>query len=250
MAEHIPGGDGGASKLPYVPLPGGLTDPSGTARAVFDTIAESYDAARPGYPSGALDDLRRRCGLDAHSQVLEIGCGTGQATRDLAPVGAAIHCLEPGRALADLSRRNLASAGNVRVSTTAFEDLNEEPRSYDVIISATAFHWIDPALSFAKAARLLRSGGSLALLTNTHASGGNHTEEGFARGVRRLHRQLAPEIGSWTYPTVAELCERAQAGGDIAAVWSRIERKLAAPANSERPLRGARDFPIPMDGQL
>lgn len=229
MDEPVPNVDGGDSELPYVPLPGGLTDARRTAREVFDAVAEIYDVARPGYPSQALGDLARRCGLDAHSRVLEIGCGTGQATRDLASVGAAIHCLEPGRALADLARRNLASAGNVRVSVTTFEDLEEEPRSYDVIVSATAFHWIDPAVSFAKAARLLRTGGSLALLTNAHASGGNHTEEGFALQVRRLHQQLAPEIGSWTFPTVDELRRRAEEGGDIAAVWSRIDRKLADP---------------------
>jgi SAM-dependent methyltransferase len=229
MDERMSGAGVGGSEMPYVPLPGGLADPRRTARAVFDTIAEIYDVARPGYPSQALRDLAGRCGLNAHSQVLEIGCGTGQATRDLAPIGAAIHCLEPGRALADLARRNLASAANVQVSTTAFEDLEEEPRSYDVIVSATAFHWVDPAVSFAKAAQLLRTGGSLALLTNAHAHAGNHTEEDFAREVRRLHQQLAPEIGSWTFPTVDELRERARAAGDIAAVWSRIDRKLADP---------------------
>lgn len=229
VIERVPEDDDGGSELPYVPLPDGLTDPRGTARTVFDTVAEIYDVARPGYPPEAFGELTRRCGVDANSLVLEIGCGTGQATRDLAPVGAVIHCLEPGRALAGLARQNLASATNVQVSTTTFEDLQEKPQSYDVIVSATAFHWIDPAVSFAKAARLLTSGGSLALLTNAHASGGNHTEESFARDVRRLHRQLAPEIGSWTFPTVDELRERALAGGDIAAAWSRIDRKLADP---------------------
>lgn len=214
---------------PYVPLPAGLRDPRQDARAVFDDIAELYDAARPGYPAAAIRDLVERCAIGPASQVLEVGCGTGQATRDLARTGATIHCVERGAGLAALARRNLAAAANVRVTTTTFEDAAEAPEGYDAIVSATAFHWIDPSVSFAKAFRLLRPGGSLGLLTNAHGAGGTHTRPPLAAAIRDLHRRFAPDLASWTFPSSDDLRQRCAAGGDIAEVWARVERKLADP---------------------
>jgi SAM-dependent methyltransferase len=223
------GGTARAKCLPYVPLPRDLIDPREEARAVFDRIAVLYDAARPGYPPEVLAELQACCNLGPASQVLEIGCGSGQATRLLTASGAAIQGLEPGPALADLVRENLAGSPNVRIVTTTFEAADEEPGAYDLIVSATAFHWTDPDVSFAKAARLLRPGGSLALVTNAHGSTGTHTDERIAQPIRDLHRRFALEVGSWTFPTYEDVRARAEAGGDIAAVWSRVERKLAEP---------------------
>jgi SAM-dependent methyltransferase len=220
---------GAGQGLPYVPLPAGLRDPRRQARAVFDGIAEHYDAARPGYPAEAIGDLVERCDIGPASHVLEVGCGTGQATRDLARTGAAIHCVERGADLAKLARRNLAAAANVSITTTTFEALAEAPGQYDAIVSATAFHWIDPRVSFAKAFRLLRPGGSLGLLTNAHGAGGTHAQQPLADAIRDLHRRFAPEVGSWTFPSADDLRARSEAGGDIAQVWARLERKLADP---------------------
>jgi SAM-dependent methyltransferase len=216
-------------RFPYVPLPSGLADPRQEARTVFEGVASLYDAARPGYPPDAITDLTARCHLGPTIRLLEVGCGTGQATRDLARSGASIHCLEPGAALAGLARRNLSASANVRVTNTTLEDAADEPGAYDAILSATAFHWIDPHLSFAKASGLLRPGGWLALMTNAHGSDGTHTQEPMAGAIRDLHRQFAREIGSWTFASLADIRRRAEAGGDIAAVWSRVERKLAEP---------------------
>jgi protein-L-isoaspartate O-methyltransferase len=101
--------DGGTARarcLPYVPLPRDLIDPRDQARAVFDRIAVRYDAARPGYPPEVLAELQACRNLGPASQVLEIGCGSGRATRLLTASGAAIQGLEPGPALADLAREN------------------------------------------------------------------------------------------------------------------------------------------------
>jgi SAM-dependent methyltransferase len=214
---------------PYIPLPRGLANPRAQAGAVFGQFAGLYDEGRPGYPPEVFDELTRRCGLVREARVLEIGCGTGQATRDLAASGAAIRCVEPGAELAELARRNLADAPNVTIETTTFEAAHGQPGSYDIVVSATAFHWIDPHVSFVKAARLLRPGGSLALLTNAHGAGGTHTDQRIAQPIRELHRRLAPQVGDWAFPSAEVLRERAQAGGDIAAVWARVERKLADP---------------------
>jgi SAM-dependent methyltransferase len=213
------------------PLPAGPSDPRERGRAIFDQFANLYDYARPGYPAAVFTTLTVCCGLVPDSRVLEIGCGTGQATRELAQSGAAIRCLEPGAALARLARKNLAALPNVTVGATTFEGADEQPASYDIVFSATAFHWIDPHVSFAKAARLLRPGGWIALLTNAHSAGGTDTEEPIAGAITELHRRLVPEIGDWTFPSADQIHEQATAGGDLGAVWARVEPKLGeAPA--------------------
>ncbi len=215
----------GKERPACIPRPARLVDPRQQARTVFDEIAGLYDAARPGYPSEAITDLLARGEVGPASRVLEIGCGTGQATRDLAASGAALECLEPGPRLAARARQHLARFPNVRVSVTTFEAAQAEPGAYDVIVSATAFHWIDPSVAFDKAANLLRPGGSLALLTNAHGSAGTHTDERIAGAIRDLHGRLAAEVGAWT--SLDDIRRRVNAGGDIAAVWSRVEPKLA-----------------------
>lgn len=212
----------------YIPLPRGLDQPR-SAGAVFDSLADLYDRARPGYPEELVGDLILSCGIGPTTRLLEVGCGTGQLTRQLVPFGPDILCVEAGQALAELARANLAEHPRVRVVTARFEEFEGEASSYDVVISATAFHWVDPTVSFAKAAALLRPGGWLVLLTNAHVVGGSHTDPRFAEPVRRLHDELAPELGSWQYPSADEVTERAAASGDIAAVWSRIDRKTGEP---------------------
>lgn len=219
---------------PYIPLPGGLVEPRQTAGAVFDSIADLYDRVRPRYPAGAVDDLLDACAVTAATRIIEIGCGTGQLTMALARTGASILAAEPGAALAALARANLADHPAVEVRTTRFEDLEASPRSFDLVVAATSFHWVDPLVGYRKAALLLRPGGSLVLLTNAHTAGGTHTEPAFANAVRRLHHRLAPGIGDWSFPTADEVTERATAGGDIAAVWARIDRNLADPPGVSR----------------
>jgi len=99
-------------------------------------------------------------------RVLEIGCGTGQATRPLAERGLAVVCVELGADLAAYTRRNLAAFPNVRIVNERFESW-EPDGEYDAVVSFTAFHWIDPDVRFAKPARILRTGGALAVV-ETH----------------------------------------------------------------------------------
>jgi SAM-dependent methyltransferase len=160
---------------------------------------------------------------------LEIGCGTGQLTVDLVTSGAPIVCAEPGPSLAEVARGKLSRFPNVEVVISSFEDFETSTLGFDVVVSATAFHWVDPKLSYAKAAVLLRSRGWLALVTNTHSRGGTHTDERIAERVRHLHRRLAPEVGEWDFPAAEQIQHRALSGGDIASVWARVERKLSDP---------------------
>jgi SAM-dependent methyltransferase len=141
-------------------------------RATFDEDPARYDRARPGYPDELFADLARLAGLGPHSRILEIGCGTGQATRPPARLGATVVAVELSAGAAAVARRNLAEFPAVTVEVGAFEDWTPPAEPFDLVIAATAFHWIDPAVRYAKTADVLRPGGSLAVVRTEHVLGG------------------------------------------------------------------------------
>jgi len=141
-------------------------------RGVFDAVADRYDRIRPGYPDGLFADLRRLAGVGPGCRLLEVGCGTGQATVPLAEAGCRIVAVELGANLAARAAENLARFPDVTVEVAAFEDWTPPPEKFDVVFTATAWHWLDPAVRVAKAASLLRPGGALAIVETEHVAGG------------------------------------------------------------------------------
>jgi SAM-dependent methyltransferase len=141
-------------------------------RATFDEAAELYDRARPGYPPALFEDLAELADLGPGSRVLEIGCGTGQATLPLAERGYTVVAVELGAGLAAVARRKLADFPAVSVVVAAFEDWPLPVQPFDAVVSATAFHWLDPAIRVAKSADALRAGGTLATISTHHVAGG------------------------------------------------------------------------------
>ncbi|MFE7573300.1 class I SAM-dependent methyltransferase [Streptomyces sp. NPDC057521] len=172
-------------------------------RRTFDEDAELYDRARPGYPVALYDDLAELAGARRGSRVLEVGCGTGQATVPLARRGCRITAVEAGPSMAAVARRNLAGAADVEVVTAAFESWPLPAEPYDTVLVVTAFHWIDPAVRVPKAADALRTDGALAVVRTQHVQGG--TEEFFLE-VQRCYEQFDPATKPGTRPpTTAEV---------------------------------------------
>jgi len=132
----------------------------------FDSVAGLYDRVRPGYPEELFDDLVRLSGIPKHGRILEIGPGTGQATLPLARRGFSILGLELGKSMARRCRKNLRAFPGVEIRNLAFEDWEIEPGAFDMVLAATAFHWIPARIAFPRCDRALKSGGSLALLWN------------------------------------------------------------------------------------
>ncbi len=146
----------------------------------FNSVASLYDAARPLYPDAVLDDLVALTSLQPGDHVLEIGCGTGQITVPLAEGGVRITALEPGADLAAIARSKLAAHRGAAVVERRFEDYDLPREPFDLVVSATAFHWVDPSIRVTKAARALKPGGYLAII-HTHWGVGTHPD---AFGVR------------------------------------------------------------------
>lgn len=172
---------------------GELKEDLGRLRSTFDGMATLYDEARPGYPERLFDDLAALSAVGPGAQVLEIGCGTGQATLPLARRGYCVFCVELGENMAVMTRGKLADHPESRVIASSFEDWPlEEEGIFDLVISATAFHWVDPEIRYRKSAEALWAGGSLALIWNAHDPEGS--SEGFPEALADVHRREAPEL--------------------------------------------------------
>jgi SAM-dependent methyltransferase len=172
-------------------------------RATFGQDAELYDRARPGYPAQLFADLAELAGLDPHSRVLEIGCGTGQATRPLAQLGYTVVAVELSADMATVARRNLRQFPNVTVDVSEFEQWTPPATPFDLVVSASAFHWIDPSIRVAKAADILRPDGTLALIHSEHVAGG--TERFFADAQNCYERFDPKTTPGWRQQLAADI---------------------------------------------
>jgi len=142
---------------------------------VFDEVADEYDRTRPVYPDALVDRACEVAGLGPGDPVLEIGCGTGQLTRSLIGRGLRVTAVEPGGNLMRLAGQNLAGAGagpdsgpgpgSVEFVNARFEDAALPGGYFRAAFSASALHWVDPAVGWRKIAGVLAAGGTLALLS-------------------------------------------------------------------------------------
>jgi SAM-dependent methyltransferase len=129
------------------------------ARALsFGAVAEAYERFRPGYPAELLELVMAYAGGPIRT-ALEIGAGTGKATRLFAQGGIAVTATEPDAAMLAEMRKHLPA--NVTTVQAAFEDLPPDS-SYDLVYSAAALHWTNPEGRWARMAALVRPGGVLA----------------------------------------------------------------------------------------
>lgn len=161
-------------------------------RGLFDDVAELYQQTRQSYPSEVVDTVLTTAGVGPGAAVLEIGCGTGQLTAALAGRDLRVTALDIGTAMVAATRR-VVTDPMVSVEVSSFEDYEPEG-PFDLIVSATAFHWVDPKVGWEKARRLLRAtNGWLALLTT-----GERYQEPLRTSLRELWMKYSRETIAWT----------------------------------------------------
>jgi len=130
-------------------------------RRLFGLDPAAYDSARPGHASEVYEILVERCGLAAGTWVLEVGPGTGQATRRLLDLGAQVLALEPDPALAAYLEDTLST--RIEVQVVALEEAEPASARFDLAVAASSFHWVDEELGLAKLFEAVRPGGWVAL---------------------------------------------------------------------------------------
>jgi len=173
-----------------------------TARASFHSVAALYDEARPGYPHQAFDDLVTLTKLTSGSHLLEIGSGTGHATLPLAEHGFHIDCIELGEEMAFVARAKLAAFPRVTITVADFDNWHSEAR-YDLALSASAWHWLNPATRTPRIAELLAHQGRIATLRNIHVQ--SDAIAAFLEATQRIYAELVPALAQEGIPRAEEI---------------------------------------------
>ncbi len=162
----------------------------------FDDAAQLYDEVRPRYPEEIVEHIIAFAALPVHGRVFEVGCGTGQMTLPFAQRGYTVVALDQGERLAALATQHCQPYPQVRVVPCAFEAWQDASGSYDLFLSAQAFHWIDPAYGFARAAELLKTGGTIALVWTADRSQGS----AFWQATAPIYDTYNPQTSSGNLP--------------------------------------------------
>ncbi|MFJ3790497.1 class I SAM-dependent methyltransferase [Kitasatospora sp. NPDC090091] len=130
----------------------------------FGGVAAEYEQGRPGYPDELFDELERLAGRTLKgARVLDVGAGTGIATRRLAARGAEVVAVEPSPGM---GAQFLAGSPGIPLVKGTGDELPFHDHSADFITYAQAFHWTRPELAVPEAIRVLRPGGALATWWN------------------------------------------------------------------------------------
>lgn len=163
---------------------------------VFDRVAAAYDAQRSGYPRDLFADIMTIARLRRGDHVLEVGCGSGQATAGFAAEGLQVIGVDPGAALIELAERKFSDTNAVRFQVAAFEEWPLDGRKFHLVAAAQSWHWLQEGLAFKKAADALVPDGCLSIFGHTPAWSTELIER-----LRPVYAQLAPEL--WGPPPEA-----------------------------------------------
>ncbi|GGS14516.1 methyltransferase type 11 [Streptomyces aureoverticillatus] len=158
----------------------------------FGSDAERYDRARPRYPQALVD---RVVAASPGPRVLDVGVGTGIAARQFQAAGCRVLGVDVDARMADLARRT-----GVEAEVAAFEEWDPAGRTFDAVVAAQTWHWVDPVAGAANAARVLRPGGRLAVFWNVFDPAPD-VREAFAE----VHRRVLPDAPLNPWATASPL---------------------------------------------
>ncbi|MGH8892308.1 MAG: class I SAM-dependent methyltransferase [Actinomycetes bacterium] len=155
------------------------------SRQLFDEVAATYDAYRPDYPGQLFDVLESALGQPLlRADVVDVGAGTGIATRALAGRGCTVVAIDPGPGVLAVLRSR--STSRVRPVVGDGNALPLRSGVFDLVTYAQSFHWTDPERSVAEAARVLHDRGVLAVFWNLLMVDGARWWERLADASERL----------------------------------------------------------------
>ncbi len=132
----------------------------------FDTVAPTYEKLRPGYVEELYQRLFDYIAVDEKSRVVEVGIGGGQATPPVLRTGCELTAVEYGTHLSGLCMEKFRSYPGFSVITGKFEDVAFEDNAFDLVYSASAFHWVPEEIGYTKVFSMLKSGGAFARFAN------------------------------------------------------------------------------------
>ena len=132
----------------------------------FDTVAETYQKLRPGYVKELYDKVFAYQKLDSSCNALEVGIGGGQATRPILDTGCSVLAVEPGENFCALCRETFREYPGFSVVQGKFEETELGKEQFDLVYSASAFHWVPEEVGYKKVFDCLKKGGAFARFAN------------------------------------------------------------------------------------
>ncbi len=159
----------------------------------YANVIEEYEKGRSKYPKEVFDAIIDYSGLKKGELCLEVGAGPGTATDGF--IDQELDLLEISDEQVDYLKEKYSNNDNVRVYKSEFEKYHSST-NYNLIYSATAFHWIDPMMSYDKAADLLMENGTLAVFWNLPA---RDSKDEFVIRIKRVLRKYAQGSFSVNY---------------------------------------------------
>ncbi len=159
----------------------------------YSDAVRAYDRTRPHYPQDKIDRIIALTSLSQNSRILEIGCGPATATVSLANIGCPMVCLEPNSNFYELAQRNCQSYPQIEIINTSLEEWQLETARFNVVLSATAFHWIPAHIGYPKVATALKDGGYLILLWN----GQLLPKTEIAQSLVEVYQKYAPDLAAY-----------------------------------------------------
>lgn len=132
----------------------------------FNQVVSVYDQIRPEYPEAVFKTINEVAKLTNESKLLEVGIGTGQATKPFLEAGCQVTAVELGDEMARFVKNKFSDFSNLEVVNQSFLDYEGQANSYDLIYSATAFHWIPEQAGYELVYDLLKEGGVFARFAN------------------------------------------------------------------------------------
>ena len=132
----------------------------------FDTVADTYEKLRPGYVNELYNTIFEYKQINNQSRVVEIGIGGGQATLPFLKTSCNLTAIDYGENFCKLCREKFKEYTNFSAVSGKFEDIDFNNNEYDLIYSASAFHWIPEEIGYKKVYDMLKDGGVFARFAN------------------------------------------------------------------------------------
>ncbi len=158
----------------------------------FNQVAEMYDKWRPAYVPELYEDIFAYKSIDKASHVLEIGIGTGQATLPFLNTGCHLTAVELGDRLAKIAGEKFHEYPEFKIAVMPFQDYRCADNTFDLIYSASAFHWIPEQIGYGKVYKMLKPGGVFARFA-CHPWFDTNGQEELAAAIYRVYRKFVPE---------------------------------------------------------
>lgn len=137
----------------------------------FNTLADDYAKFRTSYSDALFDTILDYAHAPSGGRVLDLACGTGLGMLTYLRRGFSVCGVDIALVMIEEARKTLPPDATVEFCLGRAEALPLPDSSFDLVSCAQAFHWFDPHLAFAECARVLKSGGTLAIFWKHAARG-------------------------------------------------------------------------------